>query len=112
MICEQFDVVVVPFPFSDLPRSKKRKALVISSRNFNKTNESSVLLMITSAHQSQWQFDVTVSNLNVAGLNKSCVVRMKTFTLDNGLLLEHVGHLSSKDASQVIDALRKTFSLS
>ena len=112
MICEQFDVVVVPFPFSDLPKSKKRKALVISSKAFNEANGSSVLLMITSSIKSKWLFDVVVSELAEAGLNKECVVRMKSFTLDNGLLFERPGHLGAKDSSQVIEAIRKTFSLS
>ncbi len=112
MICEQFDVVVVPFPFSDLPKSKKRKALVISNKSFNKANESSVLLMITSALKSKWLHDVAVSSLTEAGLNKDCVVRLKAFTLDNGLLLERVGRLGSRDSSQVIEAFKKTFSLS
>ena len=111
MICEQFDVVVVPFPFSDLPKSKKRKALVISSRSFNKANESSVLLMITSAAKSEWLFDVAISGLAEAGLNKDCVVRMKTFTLDNGLLLERAGHLRAMDADEVIKAFKKMCSL-
>lgn len=112
MICEQFDVVVVPFPFSDLPKSKKRKALVISSKDFNKTNGSSVLLMITSATNSKWLFDVSVSDLTKAGLNKNCVVRIKSFTLDNGLLLDRVGQLSAMDSSRVRDAFKKAFSLS
>lgn len=111
MICEQFDVVVVPFPFSDLPKSKKRKALVISNKHFNRINGSSVLLMITSAIKSEWLFDVTVSDLSVAGLNKICVVRMKSFTLDNGLLIERCGHFGVKDASHVIDALKNTLEL-
>lgn len=111
MICEQFDVVVVPFPFSDLPKSKKRKAVVISGRNFNKANESTVLLMITSAVKTQWLFDVPVSNLAKAGLNKDCIVRMKTFTLDNGLLLERAGHLDQRDSGHVIGAFKKACSL-
>lgn len=111
MICEQFDVVAVPFPFSDLPQSKKRKALVISGKAFNKANESSVLLMITSALKSKWLFDVPISSLEEAGLKKDCVVRMKAFTLDNGLLLERVGRLCTKDASHVAEAFKKTCSL-
>ncbi|MGK5083795.1 type II toxin-antitoxin system PemK/MazF family toxin [Bdellovibrionota bacterium FG-1] len=111
MICEQFDVVVVPFPFSDLPKLKKRKAVVVSSKSFNKANESSILFMITSALKSQWLCDVPVSSLAEAGLNKDCVIRIKAFTLDNGLLLERVGHLGSNDSTKVIEAFKKTFSL-
>ena len=110
MICEQFDVVIVPFPFSDLPKSKKRKALIISSKNFNQANGNSILLMITSAVKSDWLFDVSVSDLKIAGLNKDCVVRMKTFTLDNGLLMEKCGSLCTKDASQVLNSFKKTCS--
>ena len=110
MICDQFDVVVVPFPFSDLPKSKKRKALVISNKKFNQANKNSILLMITSAVKSDWLFDVKVSDLGAAGLNKDCVVRMKLFTLDNGLLMEKCGSLVSKDSTQVINAFKKTCS--
>ena len=108
MICDQFDVVVVPFPFSDLPRSKKRKALVISNRKFNQANGNSILLMITSAVKSKWLFDVPVDDLDTAGLKKNCVVRMKSFTLDNGLLMEICGSLGSKDSARVTDSLKKT----
>lgn len=111
MICEQFDVVVVPFPFSDLPKSKKRKALVISSKEFNKANGSSVLLMITSATHSKWLFDISITDIAKAGLNKNCVVRVKSFTLDNGLLLDRVGQLATKDSSRVRDAFKNAFSL-
>ena len=110
MICEPFDVVVVPFPFSDLPKSKKRKALVISNRNFNKSNSNSILLMITSATQSKWLYDVPVTSLAETGLHKECVVRMKSFTLDNGLILERAGKLSAKDSAQVLEAFKKTVS--
>jgi mRNA interferase MazF len=111
MTCDQFDVVVVPFPFSDLPRSKKRKALVISTKKFNHTNGNSILLMITSAKKSEWLFDVKILDLKHAGLNKNCVVRMKSFTLDNGLLLEVCGHLGAKDSAQVIDGFKKSCAL-
>ena len=111
MVCEQFDVVVVPFPFSDLPKSKKRKALVISNKKFNQANDTSILLMITSAEKSKWLNDVKVSDLSQAGLKKDCVVRLKSFTLDNGLLLDRCGHLSAKDSAHVVDAIKRTLSL-
>ena len=48
MICSPFDIVEVPFPFSDVPRSKRRKALALSDAVFNQKNASSLLMMITS----------------------------------------------------------------
>lgn len=111
MICDQFDVVIVPFPFSDLPKSKKRKALVISNRDFNRANGSTILLMITSATHSKWLYDVSLSKLRQAGLNKDCVVRMKSFTLDNGLLLERVGRLDKQDANNVLTSFKQACSL-
>ena len=60
-IYKPFDVVEVPFPFSDLPRSKRRKALVISSPEFNERNGATILMMITSATYSAWIHDVPIS---------------------------------------------------
>ena len=48
---QRFDVVVVPFPFTDLNASKRRPALVLTNDSFNQTTKNSVLAMITSAEQ-------------------------------------------------------------
>ena len=37
MICSQWDVVVVPFPFTDEPGAKKRPALVITNMVLTET---------------------------------------------------------------------------
>ena len=106
MICSRFDIVEVPFPFSDLPRSKRRKALVLSDSVFNQKNASSLLMMITSAARSAWHLDVSLAQWSQAGLRKPCLARMKLFTLDNGLLLSKVGHLTKDDQQRVTQALR------
>ena len=111
MTCSPFDVVDVPFPFSDLPRSKRRKALVLSDRTFNRKNASTLLMMITSASRSAWHLDVSLEQWNEAGLRKPCIARMKLFTLDNGLILSTVGHLGGKDQVRVIEALRAAMPL-
>lgn len=106
MTYSPFDVVEVPFPFCDLPRSKKRKALVISSEEFNRKNGNSILMMITSAKQSDWFLDVEIESWSKAGLNKPCVTRMKLFTLDNALILSKSGKLIEKDRERVKIAIR------
>jgi mRNA interferase MazF len=105
--CERFDVVEVPFPFSDLPRSKRRKALVLSSHAFNERNGSAVLMMVTSAARSSWYLDVQLRQWRQAGLNKPCVARMKLFTLDSRLILGRCGSLADGDQRDVLAALRE-----
>jgi mRNA interferase MazF len=107
MICNAFDVVEVPFPFSDLAKAKRRKALVLSSEAFNRSNGNSVLMMITSAEKSEWLFDTSIEDLESAGLRKACVARLKLFTLDNGLLAKKVGRFSQKDQRKITAVLKK-----
>ena len=92
-----FDVVVVPFPFTDRQASKKRPALVVSSASFNRDARHSVLAMITSAEQSVWPGDVPVTDLDAAGLPTASVVRLKLFTLDHRLILRRAGKLATRD---------------
>ena len=108
MICDAFDVVEVPFPFSDLPRSKRRKALVVSEEEFNRKNGNSILMMITSATHSAWHLDVRIENWHQSGLKKPCVARLKLFTLDNELILGKAGKLTSEDRQKVVQALKAT----
>lgn len=106
MTYERFDVVKVPFPFTDSSQSKKRPALVLSGRvTFNSRVAHSVMAMITSAENAPWPLDVAIMNLSNAGLPVASVVRMKLFTLDHRLVLGKIGHLASSDEAEVSRAL-------
>ncbi len=103
-----FDVVVVPFPFTDRTTTKRRPALVLSdAEHFNKRVGQSVLAMITSASNSDWPLDVNIQDLDGAGLPSASVVRMKLFTLDNKLVVRQAGELGKSDRSAVSNALRQ-----
>ena len=104
---ERFDVVRVPFPFSDRQAKKKRPALVLSAgAAFNRAARHSVMAMITSAHNAPWPLDVTITDLAQSGLPAPSVVRLKLFTLDHRLVLSTIGVLSPEDQK----AVRKTLS--
>ncbi len=107
MTFEPFEVVVVPFPFADSSETKRRKAFVLSNPTFQKGSKTLVMAMITSAHASSWPGDVSISDLEPAGLRKACVARLKIFTIDEALILERVGTLSMKDRA----AIRAAWSL-
>lgn len=96
-----FDVVVVPFPFTDRNSAKRRPALVLSSIAFNQQAQHSVLAMITSAGQSTWPGDHLIEELDAAGLPTACLVRLKLFTLDHRLVIRKAGALGTKDQKKL-----------
>lgn len=97
MTYNRYDVVKVPFPFTDKQASKTRPALVLSNQEFNSGVDHSVMAMITTAKNSTWLFDTPILDLNAAGLPASSIVRMKLFTLDNSLIIAKLGRLSEAD---------------
>jgi mRNA interferase MazF len=98
----RFDVVVVPFPFTDKAAAKRRPALVISdAKAFNRPAGHSVMAMITSAGNEPWPLDTPITDLKSAGLPSPSVVRMKLFTLDHRLVLRKAGKLAASDVRAV-----------
>ncbi len=111
-IFDRFDVVVVPFPFTDKAAVKRRPALVLSeSKAFNQRTGHSVMAMITSAMENSWPHDVVLTDLKSAGLNVPCVVRFKLFTMDNRLVLRKAGKLAKPDKEAVDHAMRAALGL-
>lgn len=100
-ICKPFSVIVVPFPFTDLSKSKKRPALVVSTEKFQKSNGYISLLMITTAKNSKWFGDLLISDLAETGLSVPSYVRQKIFTIDSRLIEKRIGHLSKNDIKKI-----------
>ena len=110
MTYKQFDVVVVPFPFTDRTATKKRPALIISdATRFNKSIRKSVMAMITTASHSSWVLDVAITDLKSAGLKTDSIVRMKLFTLDDALVIKKIGKLATEDRDRIQKSLQQLF---
>jgi mRNA interferase MazF len=105
MTSDAFEIVVVPFPFTDSDQSVKRPAAVISRRAFNAEGHT-VLAMITDARNQPWPLDVRIDHQS-AGLKMPSVVRMKFFTLDNRLVIRSIGRLSQLDRESLLESLRQ-----
>jgi mRNA interferase MazF len=104
--CRRYDVVVVPFPFTDSRTVKRRPALALSSETFSHESGHTLLAMITSAANPPWPMDVAIDS-GKAGLRAPSKVRMKLFTLDNRLIMHKAGGLSTSDQRAVAAAVRK-----
>jgi len=97
-----FDIVLVPFPFTDLSSSKKRPCLVLKKIEINKLPPLYVLAMMTSqTNRINLEGDFQITDLKQAGLTKDTIVRTsKIFTAEQALILKKLGSLKSHDQIQ------------
>jgi mRNA interferase MazF len=82
-IFEVWDVVKVPFPYTDRPVRQRRPALVVAADEIEAAHGLLWLVMITSARNQGWPDDVRISDLRAAGLPAPSIVRpAKVATVD------------------------------
>ncbi len=110
-VYDLFDVVRVPFPFSDSSLKKRRPALVISSHKAFGKSKCVVIAMITTGNRSRFPLDIPIRHWREAGLLKACKLRMKIFTLEQALIEKKLGRLQAKDRRKAAAALRQLIPL-
>lgn len=93
------DVVVVPFPFSDLSQAKKRPALVLAAPEGNDI----ILGQITSkAHHDKYSISLFDRDFSEGGLNLESFIRPnRLFTADKSLILYKAGKLKEEKLKEV-----------
>ncbi|MDH5552539.1 MAG: type II toxin-antitoxin system PemK/MazF family toxin [Nitrosomonas sp.] len=70
----RYDIVKVPFPFTERQANKHRPSLIISSSKlFNSYIGHSVMAMVTSAKHSAWPLDTPINDLDGTGLPVSSI---------------------------------------
>jgi mRNA interferase MazF len=95
------DIVVIPFPFSDLSGSKRRPALVLA----NLRGDDILLCQITSRHSN----DTSAVALNPTGFITgslpvdSYIRPMRIFTADKNIIIRKAGTITRVLADKVID---------
>ncbi len=89
-----WDVVCVPFPFTEGEGDKRRPALVVSSEGLSEAHGLYWLVMITSAKNSAWAGDVPIADHEAVGLPAPSVIRpAKIATLQRDKILRTLGRL-------------------
>ena len=98
------DIVVLPFPFSDLSVNKKRPALVIARIK----SHGDVLLCVITSRRTRDSDAVPVSrkDFTAGGLPRDSNVRPnRIFTADSSIILATAGHLSAEKTREVTAAI-------
>ncbi len=110
VIIKQWDVVVVPFPYSDKLAEKRRPALVVSSDKFNKETGLLWVAMITSTANIGWYGDVEIPIAGNTGLTTPSIIRTaKLATNEQNRVVRVIGRLDSKTRTKVLRVLMGTF---
>lgn len=100
-IFEPWDIVKVPFPYTDRPVRQRRPALVIAAGEIQTAHGLLWLAMITSAANRGWDGDVSVSGIETAGLPIASIVRPAKIATVEAREAERLGTLPSADREPV-----------
>ncbi len=97
------DVVIVPFPFSDLSQSKRRPVLIIGSLE----GEDAILCRITSKTlKDSYAISIDDSDFSFGSLKQQSNVRPnRLFTADTYIILYRTGHITNEKIMQVVDKI-------
>jgi len=97
------DVVVVPFPFSDLTNAKRRPALILASLAKN----DFILCLITSQTSDEsYTTLIEDSDFESGSLNRTSYAKSnRVFTANETLIAYKAGTLTTEKTAEIIDKL-------
>ena len=101
------DVVVIPFPYSDLTNSKRRPALVLAESSY----DDLILCQITSqALKDAYAINLSENDFTDGKVFKISNIRPnKLFTADSSIVLYKIGSLKPHKLEEVIDIIVNIF---
>ena len=97
------DVVIIPFPFTDLSDSKKRPALVLADL----PGDDIIVCQITSQSKSDtFALPLEASDFISGGLPVDSFIRPnKIFTADKNIILSIAGHLTETKIREAVTSV-------
>lgn len=101
--CEAGDLVIVPFPFTDLRTAKQRPALVLASLAATPLPDLALVAMVTGQLTPEPLVgDLLIKDWKEAGLLHPTKVRLaKLVSIESRLLVKKLGSLSAADRDGV-----------
>jgi len=113
MALKRGDVVLIPFPYTDLSATKTRPAVVVSSDLYLSVRSELLLAYLSSRLSSvDTELDYILHDWKEAGLLKPTFMRPKIAAIEPSLVVYHVGTLSERDMREVNDRLKLALALS
>ena len=107
MTFQRGDVLLVPFPFSDLSTTKVRPAIIVSSTLYQSREPDIILAAITSnVTAATGPLDYVLRDWKAAGLKYPSAFKPVLFTLDPARIVHRTGTLTNFDLAEIDKRLR------
>jgi|SRR5579872_997024 len=101
------DIVLIPFPFTDLSGNKLRPALVLTENTLDIT-----VSFITTQLQWQEPADIVLQPQTKNGIKKLSIVRLsKIATIDKSLIVGIIGSINSSQVLELNQKLKSIFQI-
>lgn len=101
------DIVLVPFPFTDQTQTKKRPAVVISSKAYNSERPDLIIMAVTSQIKPAAIIgEVIVQDWQGAGLLKPSAIKPVITTIEKPLVIRTMGRLKDNDRIALLESLK------
>ena len=104
---KQKEIVLVPFPYSDLSANKKRPVLIVSNNNYNKNFPDIVVCVITSnLFKDIYSVSLDSDDLEIGIMPEQSIVKChKIFTIDQSKILKRFSILNDFKFEEVNNKL-------
>ena len=104
---KQKEIVLVPFPYSDLSANKKRPVLIVSNNNYNKNFPDIVVCVITSnLFKDIYSISLDNNDLEIGIMPEQSIIKChKIFTIDQSKILKRFSILNDVKFEEVNNKL-------
>ncbi|MHB8634157.1 MAG: type II toxin-antitoxin system PemK/MazF family toxin [Thermoplasmatota archaeon] len=108
MTLDAGDLVLIPFPHTDLARGKQRPALVLTSKDYNAGSPDMIVAFVTSQPQTgPWSEPILAADLAAGNLLKPSWVRTdRLATVEQRIVRKVAGRLGEARMAAVRRRLR------
>ncbi len=111
MVFQRGDVVLIPFPYTDLSATKTRPTVVVSVVEYQGKRGDLILAYLTSQTAMSDEFDYLLKDWASTGLLKPTLMRARLAVVNERLVQYRIGALSARDLAEIDERLRHTLGL-
>jgi len=106
----QKDIVLIPFPYSDLTLSKQRPALIISNEKINKMQDRICCLVTTKSHKDDLKIEKNSFEEGILPF-KSFIKPHRIFTIQENVIIKKLCKINNDLHNSVVNKINEYIKL-